>query len=307
MLGCNYSQGESNRSRGFRVVRTGEEWEPVVRLKDRGVIRIVDVNDEAIWLLNVENGMFICFDGEELETFDVPFANANPVAARFLNDADILVADKNLGLCKYLPETSSYYVVADECKGIPFVGVNSITMDGYGGAYVTDATSSGYFKRDGKIYYVWFRDGGFDVELFQEGAAFPSCTAVSENDNLFIGEFATNTVVCIPSKAAQGRVETPCLFMYHDDGHGPTGLAVDSCSNVYASFEFCNDILVSSQNGSQKARLPLPACAKSFPADILIVDDWLYVVEGADGVLYRIKLTPSAVEGEVADYSEALL
>ena len=306
MLGCSYPQGKPDKNELFRVVKANEEWELVIELGETGIIRIVDVASEVAWLLNIENGHFFCFNGEDLEVFKAPFANANPVAARFLNEADILVADKNLGLCKYLPHSSSYYVVADECKGIPFVGINSITMDGYGGAYVSDATSSGYFKRDGKIYYVWFRDGDFDVELFQEGVALASCTAVSENDNLFIGEFATNSVICVPSKAAQGRVETPSMFMYHDNGHGPTGLAVDSYSNVYASFEFCHDILVSSQNGSQKTRISLPECAKSFPSDIYIDGDWLYVVEGTEGALFRIKLSPSVIEREIPDCLEPL-
>lgn len=303
MLSCSCPQGKPNRSRRFRIVEPEERWKPVVELKETGIIRIVDVSAEALWLLNVENGKFFRYDGEEIEEYAVPFDNAAPVAARFLNGDDILVADKNLGLCKYMPQTSSYYVVADGCDGVPFVGVNSITMDGYGGAYVTDATSSGYFKRDGKVYYVWFRDGGFDVELFQDGAAFPSCTAVSENDDLFIGEFATNAVVCVPSKAAQGRVETPSIFMHHDEGHGPTGLATDSCGNVYASYEFSHDVLVSSHNGSQKTLLALPECAKSFPSDLVIVEDWLYVMEGTDGVLFRIKLTPDAVDGGASDYS----
>ena len=283
----------------LEVLEPGAKWELVATLPDTGVIRIIDVRDDEIWFLNVEKGVFFVYDGEGFDFFIPSDPFAQPKGARFLNDTDILVADKNLGLCKFLPYKAKYFNVATECDGVPFDGINSVCTDGYGGAYVTDAGDSSYFKRDGKVYYVWFRDGGFDVELFVEGAAFPSCVATSADDNdVFVGEFATNAVIAIASKVAPGRVETPSIFSYSNKGHGPTGLAADSSGNLYISFEFRSEIMVVGCNGSKKTTISLPENAGNFPSDIFIWGNYLYVCEGNLGEVYRIKLRASEQQEE---------
>lgn len=170
-------------------------------------------------------------------------------------------------------------------------------LDGQGGAYFTDPGQSDYFKRIGCVYYVKYNEDEPALQLIQDGIAYPNGITLSPDGQfIYVAEFNTNSLVCIPSAAYTLGRATPYVFARMDGGHGPDGITVDADGNLYVAHLEAKEVLVFDKDGFQIERIPAPEDADIFVDNLCIHDGYLYICEFGSSNIYRIAVTAETGE-----------
>lgn len=272
------------------IVKADSEWELVAHVDDGGLIEGLNFDHEGtLWFIDVVKGRIQkVVDGEVITLLDNEGINM-PNGAKFINETTMLITDRSAGLCTFDTETNEYNVWFPDFNGDSFNGLNDLVLDGEGGAYFTDPGQSDYFNRIGRVFYVNYEAEDAAIELIQDGLAYPNGITLSPDGQfIYIAEFNTNSIICIPSAAyTAGRI-TPYVFARMDAGHGPDGITVDADGNIYIARLEAKEVLVLDNNGWTAGVLRMPEDANIFVDNLCLHDGYLYVCEFGSSNIYRI-------------------
>ena len=262
-------------------------------MEDGGLIEGLNFSqDGTLWFIDVVKGrIHKVVDGEAVTVHDNE-GKSMPNGAKFIDGTTMLITDRSQGLCRYDTETGEYSVWVPN-----FNGLNDLVLDGQGGAYFTDPGQSDYFKRIGCVYYVKYDEGEPVLQLIQDGIAYPNGITLSPDGQfIYVAEFNTNSLVCIPSAAYTLGRATPYVFARMDGGHGPDGITVDADGNIYVAHLEAKEVLVFDKNGFQIERIPAPEDADIFVDNLCIHNGYLYICEFGSSNIYRIAVTAETGE-----------
>ena len=135
------------------------------------------------------------------------------------------------------------------------------------------------------------------LQLIQDGIAYPNGITLSPDGQfIYVAEFNTNSLVCIPSAAYTLGRATPYVFARMDGGHGPDGITVDADGNIYVAHLEAKEVLVFDKNGFQIERIPAPEDADIFVDNLCIHNGDLYICEFGSSNIYRIAVSPETGE-----------
>lgn len=280
------------------VLAEGASWELVAHVEDGGLIEGLNFSqDGTLWFIDVVKGrIHKVVDGEAVTVHDNE-GKSMPNGAKFIDGTTMLITDRSQGLCRYDTETGEYSVWVPNFNGTPFNGLNDLVLDGQGGAYFTDPGQSDYFKRIGCVYYVKYDEGEPVLQLIQDGIAYPNGITLSPDGQfIYVAEFNTNSLVCIPSAAYTLGRATPYVFARMDGGHGPDGITVDADGNIYVAHLEAKEVLVFDKNGFQIERIPAPEDADIFVDNLCIHNGYLYICEFGSSNIYCIAVTAETGE-----------
>lgn len=284
------------------IIDPTAKWEKYAAVKDGGIdtaiIEGMNFRDGVLWfvdvgmsnILKVENGQvsIVYHDNTKM---------AMPNGAKFIDDTTLLIADRKQGLCTFDINTLEYKVLVAGFNGEPFLGLNDIVLDGQGGAYFTDPGQSDYLTKNGNVYYINYKEANPKVELFKTGFAYPNGITISPDSNfLWVAEFNTNSVICVPSKTYKDAKDTPYVAARLEGGHGPDGILTDADGNIYCAHLKAGEVVVFDPNGWHIVTLRLPEKSASFTTNLTINDGYLYVCEFGQGIIWRIATNAKANE-----------
>ena len=289
-----YAQAQPKSFPADYIVSPNAEWELFAAVKDSGIdtaiIEGMNFKDGVLWFIDVGmSNILKVEDGEVSVVYHDDAKKAMPNGAKFINDTTLLIADRSQGLCTFDIETLEYKVLFPDHNGKPFLGLNDIVLDGMGGAYFTDPGQSDYLTKDGNVYYVNYGDPNPQVELYKTGFAYPNGITISPDANfLWVAEFNTNSIICVPSKAYTDAKDTPYVAAVLEGGHGPDGVLTDADGNIYAAHLKAGEVAVVDPNGWPITTIRLPESADIFTTNLAIHEGYLYVCEFGQGIIWRI-------------------
>ncbi len=287
-----YAQGTPVTYAADYLVSPDAEWEVVTIVEDSGLIEGMNFKDGVLWFIDVATSKIHRVEnGEAITVYEDATHAAMPNGAKFIDDTTLLITDRAQGLCTFDTETLEYTVVQSEYEGSPFLGLNDLVLDGQGGAYFTDPGQSDCLTRDGSVYYVSYGDGSFSVERFATGIAYPNGITISPDGNyLYVAEFNTNSIICVPSKAYTEGKDTPYVLARLTGGHGPDGVLTDASGAIYAAHLHAGEVVAVDARGYEIASIRLPDSAGTQVSNVVIHDGYLYACEFGQGIIWRIAI-----------------
>ncbi len=268
------------------------EWELMARVEDTGILEGMNWHDGTLWFIDVATSrIFKLEDGEVVTVYEDPEKKAMPNGAKFIDDDTILLCDRAMGLCTYTLSTGEYKQIVDSFEGDKFLGLNDLVLDGKGGAYFTDPGQSDYFNSVGSVYYVNYGDGSYAIEKIVSTAAYPNGITISPDGLfLYVAEFNTNSIICVPSKSYTDAKDTPYVFARLSGGHGPDGVLTDAAGNVYAAHLNAKEVAMVNDAGWPMPSIRLPETASPLVSNLLIAEGYLYVCDFGGKSIWRIAI-----------------
>lgn len=273
------------------LVDPKSEWEIVTTVEDSGLIEGMNWHDGELWFIDVATSrIFKVQDGKAVTVYQDEAKKAMPNGAKFIDGTTMLITDRALGLCTYDLKTNQYEVKVDQYDGKKFLGLNDLVLDGNGGAYFTDPGQSDYFTKTGNVYYVDYQNG-YKVEKYVSNVAYPNGITISPDGLfLYVAEFNSNSLICVPSKSYKDAKDTPYLFARLVGGHGPDGVLTDKEGNVYCAHLNAKEVAVVDKSGWPVTTIRLPESATPLLSNLLINEGYLYVCEFGGKTIWRIKI-----------------
>lgn len=276
------------------IVSPDAKWEIFAAVKEGGIdtaiIEGMNFKGNTLWFIDVGmSNVLKVEDGKVSIVYHDDTKMAMPNGAKFIDDTTLLIADRKQGLCTFDIKTNEYKVLFSDFNGEPFLGLNDIVLDGMGGAYFTDSGQSDYLTKNGNVYYINYKEANPKVELYKTGFAYPNGITISPDANfLWVAEFNTNSIICVPSKTYKDAKDTPYVAARLEGGHGPDGVITDADGNIYAAHLKAGEVVVVDPNGFPITTVRLPEGAGIFTTNLAIHDGFLYVCEFGQGVIWRI-------------------
>ncbi len=276
-----------------QIVAADAEWEQVCVVENSGLIEGMNWHEGELWFIDVATSKIQkVTDGKAVTLYEDKSHKAMPNGAKFIDDTTMLIADRAQGLCTYDTKSGKYQVHTSGYKGEKFLGLNDLVLDGNGGVYITDPGQSDCLTRDGSVYYCNYGKGGYEVELWAKGFGYPNGITISPDGQfLYVAEFNTNSIICVPSKAYTAGKDTPYVHSRLVGGHGPDGVLTDADGNVYAAHLGAGEVSIVDVNGFAVKNVRLPQGTSPQVSNLLIHDGYLYVCNFGDGVIWRIATT----------------
>lgn len=274
------------------LVDPRSEWEIVAKVPDSKLIEGMNFRDGELWFIDVgASKIQKVVDGQSVDIYVDETHGAMPNGAKFIDENTMLITDRAQGLCTYNVKTNEYKVHASEYEGTKFLGLNDLVLDGNGGAYFTDPGQSDYVTKNGCVYYVNYGDGSFAIEKIADGFAYPNGITISPDGKfLYVAEFNTNSIICVPSKTYTEGKDTPYVVARLSGGHGPDGVLTDMNGNIYSAHLNAGEVAVVDAQGYEVVNVRLPESASPLVSNVLINDGYLYVTEFGNGVIWRIPI-----------------
>lgn len=264
------------------------EWELVAHTDECIVLEGINFLGDELWLLDVGLGRILKAVEGKIETI-YESKDAHPNGMRPIDDHTLLVVDRALGVCTFDTLTGEY---VSHCTGTSegrFGHLDDLALDGQGGAYMTDPGESNCLNRNGSIYYVRYGDGSYECERYVTGIAYPNGIALSPDGvYVYIAEFDTNSIICVPSKLYNDDKDTPYVLARLVGGLGPDGIITDTRGNIYAAHLHAGEIAVVDPKGWPVGELRLPEGEGLMNANLCIHDGYLYTCEFSHGNIWRI-------------------
>lgn len=292
-VGDKLAQGAQVEYAADTLVSPSAEWELVAHVPETGILEGMNWHEDTLWFIDVASSRIFKMDGDEVVTvYEDPEHKAMPNGAKFIDDDTMLICDRALGLCTYTVSTGAYEVKTDSYDGQRFLGLNDLVLDGQGGAYFTDPGQSDYFNNVGSVYYVDYSSGDYNaIEKMVGQAAYPNGITISPDGLfLYIAEFNTNSIICVPSKTYTDAKDTPYVFARFVGGHGPDGVLTDADGNVYAAHLNAKEVAVVDAAGWPIPSIRLPESATPLVSNLLIAEGYLYVCEFGGQNIWRIPI-----------------
>lgn len=292
------ADGSAQEKASNPILAQGAEWELVAHVDDGGLIEGLNFSEDGtLWFIDVVKGRIHKVEDGKAQVVHENEGKSMPNGAKFIDKNTMLITDRSNGLCTYDVSSGEYSVWVPDFHGTPFNGLNDLVLDGQGGAYFTDPGQSDYFSRIGRVYYVKYDGAEPELELIQDGIAYPNGITLSPDGQfIYVAEFNTNSLICIPSAAYTLGRATPYVFARMDGGHGPDGITVDSDGNIYVAHLEAKEVLVFNKDGFEIAQIPAPDDADIFVDNLCLHDGYLYVCEFGSSNIYRIAVTTSTGE-----------
>lgn len=272
------------------IVSPTAAWEKYATVENSGLIEGMNFKDGTLWFIDVAmSNILKVEDGKAVVVYHDDAKKAMPNGAKFIDDTTMLITDRSQGLCTFDIETLEYKVLLGDFKGTPFLGLNDLVLDGQGGAYFTDPGQSDYLDKNGNVYYVRYDVAEPEIELYKTGFAYPNGITISPDANfLYVAEFNTNSILCVPSKTYVDAKDTPYVAARLTGGHGPDGLLTDADGNIYAAHLKAGEVVVVDPDGWDITTVRLPEGAGIFVSNLTIHDGYLYACEFGQGIIWRI-------------------
>ena len=293
-VGAKYAQGPQMADVLKCPVAADAQWELVAHVENTGILEGMNWHDGTLWFIDVASSRIFKLDdnGEVVEVYNDPEKKAMPNGAKFIDDDTILLCDRAQGLCTYTISTGEYKVIQDSFEGKKFLGLNDLVLDGAGGAYFTDPGQSDYFNNEGAVYYVNYGDGSYSIEKIVSTAAYPNGITISPDGLfLYIAEFNTNSIICVPSKNYTDAKDTPYVFARLTGGHGPDGVLTDAAGNVYAAHLNAKEVAMVDNAGWPMPSIRLPEAASPLVSNLLIAEGYLYACDFGGKNIWKIPIS----------------
>lgn len=268
------------------------EWEKVTQVPDSRLIEGMNYRDGELWFIDVgASKIQKVVDGQSVDVYVDETHGAMPNGAKFIDNDTMLITDRAQGLCTYNVVSGEYKVHASAFEGTKFLGLNDLVLDGNGGAYFTDPGQSDYLTKNGCVYYVNYGDGSYAIEKISDGFAYPNGITISPDGKfLYVAEFNTNSIICVPSKTYTEGKDTPYVVARLSGGHGPDGVLTDMEGNIYSAHLNAGEVAVVDAQGFEVVNVRLPESASPLVSNVLIHEGYLYVTEFGNGVIWRIPI-----------------
>ena len=275
------------------IVHPNSQWEKVAT--GSGFMEGINFDRSGnIWMVSPPTGEIIKVENDNLSIVET-YAGDLPVGTKFHKDGRLFITDVTGKLYAYNPVTRERTTIVDSYNGKPLNGLNDLVFDESGGLYFTEPMGSSATKPIGRVFYL--PPDGSELQLFQEGIAYPNGIAISANgQRVYISEFATNRIISVPSKNAKDARETPFVFGQFEGGIGPDGLAVDTEGNLYVAHFQAGEIVVLDASGFKYGTIRLPKDAGTFTTNLTFHNGYLYVTESLKNEVWRIKVKKEGLQ-----------
>ena len=250
----------------------------------------------TLWVIDpAAHNIYRVVDGEAETVFHDE--TCMPNGAKFIDENTLLITDRARGLCKFDTETLEYTDFVTSFNGVNFLGPNDLVLDGQGGAYFTDPGSSTYTNPNGSVYYVNYSAETPALQIVETGIAYPNGITLSPDGTmLYVAEFNSNSILCVPSLTYGSGPVTTYLLGSMSGGHGPDGLTIDTEGNIYAAHLEAGEVVVFSPGGYVVDTIRMPAGAGIFTDNLILHDGYLYVCEFGQSIVWRIPVSMSSGE-----------
>ena len=145
-----------------------------------------------------------------------------PNGLKLLDSNSFLVADNKLGLIKIERHSGKVSVIRSEYDGVPFQGLNDLTISSDGDIYFTDQGRSGLHDPSGRLFRLT-RSG--DLQLVTSSIPSPNGLVLSTDERtLFLAVTRANAIWRVPL-GKDGAAYKVGTFVQLSGGIGPDGLA----------------------------------------------------------------------------------
>lgn len=242
----------------------------------------------TLWVVDLLSGNVISVDDDGECTVEGN-TGGQPNGAKFHRDGRLFVADKQLGILAFDPETGEQELIANSHRAERLRGVNDLVFDADGGLYFTEPYGSGALHPNGRVFYMP-PGGDAPLEVMSDALAFPNGVALSPDGTaVYVGEYARKRVVSIPSMNRADPFATTYVYGRTQGGIGPDGMALDEAGNLYAAIFEGGGIAVFDASGFPLGRIELPDDAGTFVTNLAFEEDRLYITEASEGVVWRVR------------------
>lgn len=243
----------------------------------------------TLWVVDLLSGNLIRVD-EGGQCHVEATTGGQPNGAKFHRDGRLFVADKELGILAYDPDTESLDVIADTYRAERIRGTNDLVFDADGGLYFTEPYGSSALEPDGRVFYLPPGENS-QLRVLIGDLAFPNGIALTaEGNNVYVGEYAKKRIVSVPSAGSANAFDIPHVVAYTEGGVGPDGMALDADGNLYAAIFQGGEIRVISADRFHYGSILLPDGAGSFITNLAFKGDELYITEASLGEIWRVRL-----------------
>jgi gluconolactonase len=243
----------------------------------------------TLWVVDLTSGNVLRVDDRGTCHVEASTGGA-PNGAKFHRDGRLFIADKNLGVVAYDPAAKKVSTIVDTYRAERLRGTNDLVFDADGGLYFTEPYGSSVLDPDGRLFYLPpGPDAGLTV--VSDGLAFPNGVALSANGaNVFVGEFAGKRVLSLPSVSSANGFDVAHVFVNTEGGTGPDGFGFDAEGNLYAAIFQGGEVRVFDPAGFAYGSIVLPQGAGTFVTNLAFKENYLYVTEASQGVVWRVRV-----------------
>jgi gluconolactonase len=244
----------------------------------------------ALWVVDLLSGNVLRVDDRGQCHVEATTAGA-PNGAKFHRDGRLFIADKNLGVLAYDPVADRITAVADTYRAERIRGTNDLVFDADGGLYFTEPYGSSALDPDGRVFYLPPGPNAV-LGVLADGLAFPNGIALSpDGANVYVGEFARKRLLSLPSARSGNVFDIAHVLAHTQGGTGPDGFAVDTDGNIYSAIFQGGEVAVFGADRFPYGSIVLPDDAGMSVTNVAFKDQYLYITEAAQGVVWRVATT----------------